>query len=113
MLSTSYMILSDEALNDLLIRIASDECVTLPRQRFAALCIQAMRNGEDDQTRALMSHEQIRELMTDPHNARTVALPADTLGKLCRQGMHTVQPRTARVIRIHAPGRQDRQPSSG
>jgi hypothetical protein len=113
MLSTSYMILSDDALNDILIRIDADENVTLPRQRFAALCIQAMRNGEDDRARVLMSHEQIRELMTDPHNARTVALPADTLAKLCRQAVRTVKPRTARVIPIHAPERQDRLPGSG
>ena len=110
MLSTSYMILSDDALNDLLTRIDLDEPVTLPRQRFAALCIQAMRNGEDDKTRVLLAHEQIRELMTDPRNTRTVALPAATLGKLCRQAMRNVKPRYASVTRIHAPDTQGGRP---
>ena len=110
MLSTSYMILSDDALNDLLIRIDADENITMPRQRFAALCIQAMRNGEDDKARVLLSHEQIRELMTDPHHASTVALPAHTVSKLCRQAMRDAKPRTARVIRMRDPGTQIIQP---
>jgi len=113
MLSTSYMILSDDALNDLLIRIEADEQVTLPRQRFAALCIQAMRNGEDDHARILIAHEHIRELMTDPQNARTIALPAATLSKLCRQAMHDTKPRTARVIRMRGAGMQAGQPRQG
>jgi hypothetical protein len=108
MLTETYMILSDEALHDLLVRADLNEPVTLPRKRFAALCIQAIRNGEDDQARVLVPQEQIRELMTDPHYASTAALPTDMLSKLCRQAMRNVRPRSASVTRLRRPDRQSR-----
>jgi hypothetical protein len=85
--SSNYIILTDDVLNSLHAEADRAEAVTLPRKRFAALCLQAMRNADDDPARILMPCHEIRELMTNPLNAIAAALSVDTLRKLCRQAM--------------------------
>jgi hypothetical protein len=48
--------------------------------------------AEDNPARILMPCHQIREIMTNPLNAITAALPIDTLPKLCRQAMNYHDP---------------------
>jgi hypothetical protein len=101
LLNSTYMILSDDVLKSLLAEADRVESMTLPRKRFAALCLQAMRNGEDDPARMLMRCDEIRDLMTDPLNATTASLSIDTLRKLCWQAMNCVDQNSAPVSRLH------------
>jgi hypothetical protein len=74
--------LSDENLREILDRNAKE---ALPRPLFAALCMQAMRS----RGRILISRIRITELLDDPHNQHSAAMPMDILDKLCRQAMST------------------------
>jgi hypothetical protein len=47
--------------------------------------LQAMRKGKDDPAQALISAEEIKELLINPNNATVAELPADILRKLCLQ----------------------------
>jgi len=99
--NSTYVILCDDVLKSLLAEACRVESMTLTRKRFAAICLQAMRNGEDDPARALMRSDEIRDLLTDPLNANTASLSIATLRKLCWQAMTCADQDSAPVSRPH------------
>jgi hypothetical protein len=81
------MFLTDDKLKSVLEKAEPAQAVRLTRRLFASLCLQAMRQGEDDAARILIPDEEIRQLLRDPHNASVAALSEETLRKLCLQAM--------------------------
>jgi hypothetical protein len=81
------MFLTDDKLRSVLEKAEPVQAVRLTRRLFASLCLQALRQGEDDPARVLISQDEIKDLLRDPHNAVLAALSAETLRKLCRQAM--------------------------
>jgi hypothetical protein len=81
------MFLTDDKLRSVLEKAEPVHAVRLTRRLFASLCLQALRQGEDDPARILIPEEEIKQLLRDPHNAIMAALSAETLRKLCQQAM--------------------------
>lgn len=81
------MFLTDDKLRSVLEKADTAQGLMLTRRLFASLCLQAMRQGEDDPAQILIPDEEIKQLLRDPHNASVAALSTGTLRKLCLQAM--------------------------